>query len=73
MSRPPRKHTGTDNPIPKKMLTPKEVAERLGMTEEALAMRRLRRQGPPHVHISKRCPRYPSDAYDSWAEALKPR
>ncbi len=71
MSRPPRKQTG--NSAAKKMLTPKEVADRLGLTEEALATRRLRRQGPPHVYLSKRVPRYPPDDFDRWVENLERR
>ena len=48
MSRPPRKRTGNQKEIPpKKMLTPKVVADRLDITEDALAMRRQRKQGPP--------------------------
>ena len=73
MSRPPRKKNGNQKEIPprKKMLTPKEVAERLDITEDALAMRRQRKQGPPCIYLSKRRPRYLPDEYDSWVELLK--
>ena len=47
------------------LLTPKEAANRLGLSSSWLAKARMRGDGPPYIRIG-RAIRYPEDALIQW-------
>ncbi len=49
-------------------MTTKEVAEDLGLTENALAIWRHRGEGPKYIKISRRAVRYRESDIQEWLE-----
>jgi len=49
-----------------RLLTPAEVAERLGISESTLKRQRIQGQGPPAVYLSARTIRYREQAVATW-------
>lgn len=49
-----------------KLLTSKETAELIGVTEEALTAWRYRRQGPPFLKLGHKTVRYSQDDLNAW-------
>ena len=56
------------DPFDGALLTSRQAAEYLGLTKRFLERRRLVRQGPPFVRISKRCVRYRRSDLDEWIQ-----
>lgn len=54
------------------LLTPKEVATKLGISETTLKRWRLDHQGPPAVHLSAQVIRYRPEAVEQWIEDNQP-
>jgi len=48
------------------LLTPKQVAERLGLSVNTLIDWRWRRVGPPWTKISSKCVRYIEEELERW-------
>lgn len=49
-----------------RLLTPTELAERLGVSVGTLANMRWRGGGPPYIRMSGRCVRYRPSAVEKW-------
>lgn len=49
-----------------RLLTPADLAERLGITERTLARWRETGSGPPFIRTGGRFPRYSPDDVDEW-------
>lgn len=59
--------TATDDRL---LLTQREAAGLLGLTERFLEARRARGGGPPHVRVSRRCIRYRRSDLEEWSADL---
>lgn len=51
------------------LLTPDWVAEKLGVSDQALRAWRMRNEGPPYVQVSERVIRYPAAKFVAWLES----
>lgn len=50
------------------LLTTKQAADRIGLTESFLEARRVRGDGPLYVRISQRCVRYAPGDLAAWVD-----
>jgi hypothetical protein len=57
--------------IPAGLLTPKDAARELGVSEEYLAELRLAGMGPAYIAIVGEVVRYHPDVIDSWKSGIK--
>lgn len=54
------------------LLTPEQVAERLGIHTQTLKEWRLQGKGPQAVYLSPRLIRYRPEVVEQWIESLQP-
>jgi len=64
----PRRASSADADSPSSLVSPEEVANRLGISAETLAQWRSQERGIPYVKISRNCIRYRASDLEVWLE-----